>query len=117
MPTKTLVASAYAAHLARRAADFGVAIEGTVTLDMKAVKARKDGVSTQARHGVETARGMARCTVYRGHARFRAAHDVEVGGEQLTASVFSLTLAGAQSPRIARDRPGRHADQHVDSRA
>ena len=31
MPTKTLVASAYAAHLARRAADYGVGLEGAVT--------------------------------------------------------------------------------------
>src|ERR1700758_1656160 len=44
-PTKTLVASAYAAHLARRAADYGVTIGGSVGVDMRAVKARKD--STQ----------------------------------------------------------------------
>ena len=43
-PTKTLVASAYAAHVARRAADYGVRIEGPVNVDMKAVKARKDAV-------------------------------------------------------------------------
>ena len=43
-PTKTLVASAYAAHVARRAADYGVTIDGAVNVDMKAVKARKDAV-------------------------------------------------------------------------
>src|ERR1700756_2528468 len=53
IPTKTLVASAYAAHVARRAADYGVSIEGAVGVDMKAVKARKDMVSGKSRHGVE----------------------------------------------------------------
>src|ERR1051325_3976101 len=53
-PTKTLVASAYAAHLARRAADFGVTIGGPVGVDMKAVKARKDEVAGGSRHNVET---------------------------------------------------------------
>jgi pyruvate/2-oxoglutarate dehydrogenase complex dihydrolipoamide dehydrogenase (E3) component len=48
MPTKTLVASAYAAHVARRAADFWVAVEGRVEVDMKQVKARKDAVSAQS---------------------------------------------------------------------
>jgi pyruvate/2-oxoglutarate dehydrogenase complex dihydrolipoamide dehydrogenase (E3) component len=39
-PTKTLVASAYAAHLARRAAEYGVTIEGSVGVEMRRVKAR-----------------------------------------------------------------------------
>src|SRR6516165_9338 len=52
-PTKTLVASAYAAHLARRAGDYGVRIEGPVTIDMQAVKARKDAVSETSRRAVE----------------------------------------------------------------
>ena len=49
-PTKTLVASAYAAHVARRAADYGVTIEGAVNVDMKAVKARKDAVVAPSRN-------------------------------------------------------------------
>jgi pyruvate/2-oxoglutarate dehydrogenase complex dihydrolipoamide dehydrogenase (E3) component len=69
MPTKTLVASAYAAHLARRAADFGVLLEGSVRVDMKGVKARADAVVMGARTGVERwLRGMAGCTVVEGHA-------------------------------------------------
>src|SRR5690349_9161531 len=52
IPTKTLVASAYAAHMARRAADFGVEIDGPVTVDMKKVKARKDRVSGNSNKGV-----------------------------------------------------------------
>jgi len=52
IPTKTLVASAHAAHVARRAADYGVAIDGAIAVDMKAVKARKDGVVRQSNEGV-----------------------------------------------------------------
>src|ERR1700756_3896560 len=52
-PTKALVASAYGAHMARRAADFGVTIGGAVEVDMKAVKARKDAIVAPSRDGVE----------------------------------------------------------------
>ena len=63
-PTKTLVASAYAAHLARRAADFGVLLGGEVRVDMKRVKARADAVVADSRRGVEHwLRGMSGCTV------------------------------------------------------
>ena len=70
IPTKTMVASAYAAHLARRGAEFGVGV-GAVTVDMKRVKARKDAISGASRAGVEKGlRTQERCTVYQGHARF-----------------------------------------------
>src|SRR5579862_7428975 len=80
IPTKTLVASAYAAHLARRAADYGVTISGTVGVDMRAVKARMDQVSGKSRTGVEKwLRGLDNCTVYQCHARFESANEVRVG--------------------------------------
>ncbi len=68
MPTKTLVASAHAAHLARRAADFGVTIGGAVGIDMAAVKARKDAISVAVARTAsrDWLQGMDRCTVYRG---------------------------------------------------
>jgi len=70
IPTKTLVASAYAAHMARRAADFGVKIPCEILVDMKAVKARKDHVSGRSRNGVEQwVKNLKGCTVYQGHAR------------------------------------------------
>src|SRR5258705_6764546 len=53
IPTKTLVASAYAAHLARRAAEYGVMIEGPVRVDMKRVKARMDEIAGLASRSVE----------------------------------------------------------------
>src|SRR3984957_18489471 len=80
IPTKTLIASAYAAHLARRAAEYGVSIGGEVAVDMKAVKARKDSVSMQSRVSVESSLArMVRCTIYRGHARFVSPTEVQVG--------------------------------------
>src|SRR5262245_41696058 len=80
IPTKTMVASAYAAHLTRRTRDFGVVIDGEVTVDMKSVKARKDMISERSRAGIEKMlRGLPRCEVHIGHARFRAAGEVVVG--------------------------------------
>src|SRR6266851_628822 len=86
IPTKTLVASAYAAHMSRRAADFGVVIEGGVGVDMKRVKARKDEVSGKSRTGLETSlKKLQNCTVYEGHARFESSNQVRVGTTLLTA--------------------------------
>ena len=95
MPTKTLVASAYAAHLARRAADYGVTFEGSVGVDMKRVKARQQTVVHNARHGVETwLKGMAGCTVFEGHARFESATTVRVGDAALTAGQIFINVGG-----------------------
>jgi pyruvate/2-oxoglutarate dehydrogenase complex dihydrolipoamide dehydrogenase (E3) component len=97
-PTKTLVASAYAAHLARRAADYGVLLEGSVRVDMKRVKARADAVVADSRNGVEQwLRGMAGCTVVEGHARFEAANLVRVGQELLTAPRVFINVGGRAS--------------------
>ena len=93
IPTKAMVASAYAAHLARRAADFGVAVNGHVSVDMKRVKARKDAISDSSRIGVEKMlRGLPHCDVYTAHARFRAAHEVEVSGQALSADRIFLNV-------------------------
>ena len=104
MPTKTLVASARAAHVARRAADYGVLLEGPVGIDMKRVKARADKVSSDARTGVESwLRGMKTCTVLRGHARFTGARTVRVDGEELTAPRIFINAGGRAS---VPDMPG-----------
>src|SRR5207302_2411810 len=80
-PTKTLVASAYAAYLARRAGDYGVTIGGPVGVDMQAVKARKDAVAGASRRGVERSlKTLESCTVYEGHGRFVATKEVAVEG-------------------------------------
>jgi pyruvate/2-oxoglutarate dehydrogenase complex dihydrolipoamide dehydrogenase (E3) component len=102
IPTKTLVASAYAAHVARRAADFGISIEGAVGVDMKAVKARKDMVSGKSRDGVENwLRHLDRCTVYDGHARFVSPRQVAVGDQVLEAERIFINVGGrASTPSI-----------------
>ena len=98
IPTKTLVASAYAAHMARRAADFGIAIEGAVMTDMKAVKARKDAISGKSRTGVENGlRSTQNCTVYDGHAHFESSHQVRVGDEALEADRIFINVGGRAS--------------------
>jgi pyruvate/2-oxoglutarate dehydrogenase complex dihydrolipoamide dehydrogenase (E3) component len=94
-PTKTLVASAYAAHLARRAAEFGVMVGGPVTVDMKKVKERKDYVSGLSTRGVERSlRNNPKCTVYQGHARFVSPREVSVAGETLTAPRIFINVGG-----------------------
>jgi pyruvate/2-oxoglutarate dehydrogenase complex dihydrolipoamide dehydrogenase (E3) component len=101
-PTKTLVASAYAAHVARRAADYGVRIEGAVNVDMKAVKARKDAVVAPSHNGVERSlKTLKGCTVYEGHGRFVAEKKVAVNGSELTADrIFINVGARAAIPPI-----------------
>jgi pyruvate/2-oxoglutarate dehydrogenase complex dihydrolipoamide dehydrogenase (E3) component len=95
IPTKTLVASAYAAHLARRAADFGVTIGGQVAVDMRAVKARKDAVSGKSRSAVETwLRTMKGCTVYQGHAHFESPTKIRVDDAVLNAPRIFINVGG-----------------------
>src|SRR5215216_2059536 len=97
-PTKTLIASAYAAHLTRRAADFGILLEGSVRVDMKRVKARADAVVADSRMGVERRlRDMNGCTVVEGHARFEAPNRIRVGEELLSASRIFINVGGRAS--------------------
>ncbi len=94
-PTKALVASAYAAYLAHRAADYGVTIGGPVGVDMKAVKARKDAISLPSRQGVERSlKQLKGCTVLEGHGRFVGPKRVQVGDEALTADKIFINVGG-----------------------
>src|SRR5580658_6212452 len=101
-PTKAMIASAHAAHIARRAADFGVVHNGPVSVDMKLVKSRKDAISGQSRTGLESwLRHMANCSVYQGHARFESAKEVSVGSERLTADRIFINVGGrARLPQM-----------------
>ncbi len=93
IPTKAMVASAYAAHLASRAAEFGVVTGTPPTIDMKRVKERKDAISGQSNQSVESGlRKMPKCTVYQGHARFESANEVSVGDARLTAEKIFLNV-------------------------
>src|SRR5262249_12289329 len=102
-PTKTLVASAYAMHMARGGAEYGFAIGGDVTVDMKRVKARKDYVSGLSNKGVERSlKALKNGTVYEGHARFVSPREVQVGDETLTADKIFINVGGrAAIPEIA----------------
>ena len=100
-PTKTLVASAYAAHVARRGADYGFSA-GDVKVDMKRVKARKDYVVGLSNHGVERSlKNLQNCRVYETHARFVSPREVQAGGEVLTSDrIFINVGARAAAPDI-----------------
>ena len=98
IPTKTMVASARAAYMARRASDFGVNIGGPIAVDMKAVKARKDRVSAASRTGLESwLKGAPEFTVYTGHARFASDHEVRVDDALLTAPHIFINAGGRAS--------------------
>jgi len=97
IPTKAMVASAYAARMVQRAAEFGVDTSGW-SVDMKRVKARKDAISGASRTGVEGwLKNMENCTVYEGHARFESAQEVSVGAERLTAPKIFINVGGRAS--------------------
>ena len=95
IPTKTLVAGAYAVHTARRGAEYGFAVNGDVRVDMKRVKARKDEVSGRSTKGVEEGlRGLKNCTVIQGHARFGSSRSVVVNDESLQADKIFINVGG-----------------------
>lgn len=106
IPTKTMVASAYAAHVARRGSDYGFSINGDLRVDMKRVKARKDAVSARSNRGVEEQlRGLKNCTVIQGHARFQSSHTVAVNAEILQADKIYINVGGRAS---VPELPGIH---------
>ena len=106
MPTKTLVASAYAAHLARRAADYGVMLDQPVRIDMRKVRSRAATVTANSSKGVENwLRGMKGCTVFHDSARFEGPKEVRVGTELLTAPRIFINVGGRAN---VPDLPGVH---------
>ena len=121
MPTKTLVASAYAAHLARRAADYGVVARRRSRIDMQRGQGARDKVTLDARQGVAglARRHAERCTLIEGHARFGSPHrDVEVDGEMLAAPRIFINVGGRA---VVPDMPGvdevAYPHQHDDAGA
>jgi pyruvate/2-oxoglutarate dehydrogenase complex dihydrolipoamide dehydrogenase (E3) component len=103
-PTKALVASAYATHMARRGGDYGFAVEGAVKIDMPSVAARARKVILDSRAGNETwLAGMDNVELVRGHARFVGPHTVDVDGMRLTAPRVFINVGGRA---IVPDMPG-----------
>jgi len=106
MPTKALVASARTAQVARRAADYGVVLQGAVAVDMAKVAARAHTVTMNARNGLEAwIGGMKGVELIRGQARFVGPHEVEVDGERLTAPRIFINVGGRA---VVPDFPGVH---------
>ncbi len=102
-PTKTLVASARAAHMARRAADFGVLINSKVMVDMKKVMARKNAIVAKSNTGVEGwLKNTPNLDVYEADATFIDVHTLQVGQEQIQAQQIFINVGGR--PRV---------DEHV----
>src|SRR5262249_51500162 len=94
-PTKAMVASAYAAHLARRHKEYRVTLGGPVAVDMKAVKARKDAIVAPSRNGVERSlKELDGCMVFQGHGRFIGPHTVKVGETTLEAPLIFINAGG-----------------------
>lgn len=103
IPTKTLAASAHTAHLARRGPDYGIGT-GRITVDMGTVKARKDQVSGDDRHKVESwLEGMKGLTLIRGHACFEGPNSIAVGERLLEADRIFLNVGGRA---MVPDMPG-----------
>jgi len=106
IPTKTMVASAYAAHVARRGAEYGFSVNGDVRVNMKRVKARKDAVSGRSNKGIEEwLRGLKNCTVIQGHARFQSSNTVVVNEEVLQADKIYINVGGRA---VVPEMPGIH---------
>ena len=104
IPTKALVASARAVHMARRGGDFGVTIDGSIKMDMKQVKARKDAIVKQSNDGVTNwLKNMENLTVYEGRGRLESANSVRVNGELLEAEKIILNVGGRAT---VPDMPG-----------
>ena len=103
IPTKTLVASARAAHVARRGSEFGFS-SSKIEIDMRAVKARKDGVVKHSTDGLATwIAGMKNVTLIEGHAHFTAPRTLDVGGRSLQADKVFLNVGGRA---LVPDIPG-----------
>jgi pyruvate/2-oxoglutarate dehydrogenase complex dihydrolipoamide dehydrogenase (E3) component len=112
-PTKTLIASAQAAHLARRARDYGVVIAGPVTVDMARVKERADAVVAASRGSLEDwLRNMRGCTVLRGQAAFESPTSVRVGDNVLSAPRIFINVGGRA---LVPHMPGVNEVPHLDN--
>ena len=112
-PTKTMVASAHAAHIVRRAAEYGIMTEGGLRTDMKRVKARKDAIVEQKRQGLRSSlEATENCVLLCGHARFMSAHEIDVGGALLRAERCFIDV-GARG--VVPDLPGLDQVPYLDN--
>jgi pyruvate/2-oxoglutarate dehydrogenase complex dihydrolipoamide dehydrogenase (E3) component len=110
-PTKAMIASAYAAHIARRSGDYGVSIDTEVEVDIKAVNARRDAIVSKSRNGVESSlRNNPRITVFTGTASFESPTTVRVhnNGEQIALLQAKQIFLNVGCRATILDLPGIH---------
>jgi pyruvate/2-oxoglutarate dehydrogenase complex dihydrolipoamide dehydrogenase (E3) component len=102
IPTKTLIASARVAHMARRAIEYGVGIGNSITVDMKRVKERKDAIVRSSNEGLEKwLNGTENLTVYKGHARFEGERQLRIADQLIGADQIFINV-GARVPTFPR---------------
>jgi pyruvate/2-oxoglutarate dehydrogenase complex dihydrolipoamide dehydrogenase (E3) component len=105
-PTKAMVASAYVAHMAFRAAEYGVQLSAAARVDMKAVCARRDAIVEHSRNSLEAwVRGNPLCTIFEGTASFESRTTVRVGDQILNSGKIFINVGGRAS---VPDLPGVH---------
>ena len=98
IPSKALIASAHAAHMARECASFGININGSINVDMKQVKARKDRIVAKYNTGIENwLKNIKNCTVYEGHAKFDSQHSIKINDEMITADKIYINVGARAS--------------------
>jgi len=104
IPTKTLIASARAAYVARRGGDFGVTIDAPIRVDMAQVKQRKDSVVRHSTDGLTRwLGGTSGLTMIQGHARFEGPKTIHVGDRLLEAKQIFINVGGRA---LVPDMPG-----------
>jgi len=97
-PTKTLVASARAAHVARRGPDFGVQT-GKIKIDFYKVMNRQNQMRHDASQGMETwLSGMDGVTIYPEYALCEGSHTITVGDKIIEAETIVINAGGR--PRL-----------------
>ena len=95
VPTKTMVASARAAHVARHGSDHGVMLDGAIRVDMGRVMSRKDTVVAKSRDGLRAwLNSTNNLSVIEGHASFRTPHRLRVGERELEAPRIFINVGG-----------------------
>jgi pyruvate/2-oxoglutarate dehydrogenase complex dihydrolipoamide dehydrogenase (E3) component len=104
IPTKTLIASARAAYVARRGGDFGVTIDSPIRVDMAEVKKRKDSIVRHSTDGLTNwLGGTSGLTMIQGHARFEGPKTIRVGDRLLEAKQIFINVGGRA---LVPDMPG-----------
>lgn len=112
-PTKTLIASAHAAHTARQAGNYGVEVP-EVQVNMQKVKQRRDSLVQQSREGIEEILEKSEITLFRGTASFLGQKKLQLktgDGSTQTLTADRIIINTGTTP-IVPDISGLSAVKH-----